>query len=143
MMPRFLPLLLALTCAGCATQASRSAGSNYMEPRVLLWDEVISERYDFQALTDFVNRTIREPHDWQGLDLRAHEARQWGFSPRACLLVSNNWSFGSADPKLNQFTLVTSFPESASKFKAVTLHCVRLTDDTFELERLEIESRDL
>ena len=113
-----------------------------MDPRVLQWADVVSERYDLRALSAFVNKTINESHDWHGLDLSTRDAKQWGHNPSACILVGENWTFGAPDPKMDAFILVTSLPQSHSKFKQVTLHCIRHTRDTFELESIEIEVRD-
>jgi hypothetical protein len=102
----------------------------------------VSERYDLAALSAFVNKTIQEPYDWHGLDLSKRDVKQWGFRPNACMLVTDNWIFGSPDPKKDLFILITSFPAPNSKWKDVTLHCIRHTRNTFELESIEIEEHE-
>ena len=141
-MNRFLPLLLSLALAGCVMR-SPSMATSVIEPRVLQWAAAVSERYDFAALSEFVNRTIQEPYDWQGLDLSKHYAKQWGYRPDGCMLVGDNWIFGSPDPKKDAFILITSFPQPNSKSKDVTLHCIRLSRVTFELESIEIAEHEL
>ena len=140
-MNRFLPLISSLVLAGCAMKSPFTAAT-VIEPRVLRWTAVVSDRYDLAALSAFVNKTIQEPYDWHGLDLSTRDAKQWGYRPSACMLVGDNWIFGSPDPKKDSFILITSFPESNSKSKDVTLHCIRRTRDTFELESVEIEEHE-
>jgi hypothetical protein len=140
-MYRFLSLLLILALAGCAIR-SPSRPTSVIEPRVLKWTEEVSERYDFAALSDFVNRTILESYDWNGLDVSQRYAKEWGFRPGACMLVGENWIFGSPDPNKDSFVLITSFPQPNSKFKNVTLHCIRRTRVTFALESIEIEEHE-
>jgi len=137
-MRRFLSLLLSLALAGCAMKSPYA-----IEPRVLSWTTAVTDRYDFAALSDFVNKTIQEPYDWQGLDLSKRDANQWGFRPGACMLVGDNWIFGSPDPKKDAFILITSFPKPNSKAMDVTLHCIRRARDAFEVESVEIEEHEL
>ena len=141
-MTRFVPLLLGLALAGCAMNSPVAVGTR-IEPRVLRWTAAVSERYDLAALSAFVNRTIREPYDWRGLNLSTRYAKGWGFRPDACMLVGDNWIFGAPDPKKDLFILITSFPEPSSKSKDVTLHCIRHTRDTFELESIDIEEHEV
>ena len=114
-----------------------------MEPRVLRWTETVSERYDFAALSAFVNKTIQEPYDWHGLDVSTRDANVWGFRSNACMLVGDNWIFGSPDPKKDSFILITSFPQPNSKSLNVTLRCVRHTRHFFELEIIEFVEHEL
>jgi hypothetical protein len=114
-----------------------------MEPRVLRWTETVSERYDFAALSAFVNKTIQEPYDWRGLDLSTRDAKVWGFRSNACMLVGENWIFGSPYPKKDSFTLITSFPQPNSKWLNVTLHCRRNTRHFFELDRIEFTEHEV
>src|SRR4051812_18846046 len=115
-MNRFLSLLVSFALAGCVMRSPLRPVA-VVESRVLEWAAVISERYDFAALSRFVNSTIQEGYDAQGLDLSTRDAKQWGFRPDACMLVGDNWIFGAPDPKKDSFILITSFPEPNSKSK--------------------------
>lgn len=133
-----LALLLGGSLAGCASKPPY-----VIEPRVLRWTIAITDRYDFAALSDFVNKTIHAPYDWQGLEVSQRYAQQWGFRPGECMLVGDNWIFGSPDPKDNAFVLITSFPQRDAKSKDITLHCWRRARDTFEVVHIEIVEREL
>jgi hypothetical protein len=141
-MNRYSLLLLSLALAGCAMN-TQVRPTSVIEQRVLVWTAAVSERYDFAALSSFVNETIRENYDWQGLDVSRRYAKQWGFRTNACLLVGENWIFGAPDPKKNEFTLVTSFPQPDAKSKDVTLHCIRRARDAFYVDSIEIEEHEL
>jgi hypothetical protein len=133
-----LALLLGCSLVGCTLKSPY-----VIEPRVLRWTIAVTDRYDFAALSDFVNKTIQAPYDWQGLDVSKRYAQQWGFRPGECMLVGDNWIFGSPDPKDNSFVLITSFPQRNSKSKDVTLHCWRRARDSFEVVHIEIVEREL
>lgn len=128
----FISLALA-TVALAEIRPESAAQRVARENAEVAWANIVSRRYDLDALHQFLKVTIAETKNWGSVDLtKSHLKRGWSFTGQA--MECGHWSFSTPDPKKDEFALRLFVGDHS-----IVLKCVRQDRKSFKVAEITRE----
>ena len=111
------------------------------ERAVREWPQIIQSRYDFDALTNFLKKTVVEKKCWKNVDLTKPKiGAKWTIDSVSMSMTAGDWIFRTRDPKEDRFTLSFGYHTEEKRGQELVFNCIRKSKGSFEL--IEITSEE-